>query len=74
MEFTSTYVQLTYTLLVGVIVALSWVFSLKREVAVLQKEVCMNKDSQDKINGKNDDKFENIDSKLDKIIELLIKR
>lgn len=74
MEFTATYVSLTYTLLAGLVIALSFVFSLKREVAVLQKEVAMNKENQDKINIKFDDKLDSIDCKLDKLIDLIMRK
>lgn len=74
MEFTASYVQLTYTILVGFVIILAWAFSLKRQVSVLSKEVALNKEHQDKINERNDNKFNSIDLKLDKIIELIIEK
>lgn len=74
MEFTATYVQLTYTLAAGLLIAFAWVYNIKKDLAVLTKEVEMNKENQDKINVKNDLRFETIDTKLDKIIELIMKK
>jgi hypothetical protein len=73
MEFTATYVQLTYTLLVGVFICLGWAFSLKREVAVLSKIVEIHKTTQDSVNVQVEKKFERIEEKLDHIISLLVK-
>lgn len=74
MEFNITALSLTYPLLAGFVFCVGFILAIKKDLAVLTKEVEMNKENQDKINAKNDLKFETIDAKLDRIIELIMKK
>jgi hypothetical protein len=72
MALTSDYIQITYMLLAGLIGSLAWIFSLKRDQAVLQNTVMIHKENQDAINLKHDKEMEKIDSKLNEILNVLL--
>lgn len=70
----SNLIQIVYLLTASLIACLTWVFSLKQSIAVLEKTVDINKKHQDSINSTNDKRFEQIDAKLDRILELIVKK
>ena len=72
MQVSLDYLSLTYTLLGGVVFALGWLFTMKREIAVLQTEIKNIKDNHEENKHSLSKKLDSLETKFDTIIKLFL--
>ena len=71
MLFDLSALSLTYPLLLGVILGLAWLFKLQSRIEVLESELKITKEYQAITNEGLRKVVENIDVKLDNVLQML---